>query len=137
MFNLVNKLLLMTTLFSLTIPTFSNSQADIANNESRAWGSEQQEEVAHLLEFVRNSACTMMRNGASHNSLEAAQHILNKYDYFKEDIQTTERFIQLAASRSTLTGKDYQVQCNNQPSVTSRDWLMTELQNFRSNQYQY
>lgn len=125
----------MTTLFSLTIPTFSNSQADISNTKSQTLGLEQEEEVAHLLEFVRNSACTMMRNGASHSSLEAAQHILNKYDYFKEDIQTTERFIQLAASRSTLTGKDYQVQCNNQPPVTSRDWLMTELQNFRSHQY--
>ncbi len=124
----------MITMFSLTIPTFSNSQAEMPKNQDQALGLEQKQEVKHLLEFVRNSACTMMRNGARHSSLEAAQHIQNKFDYFKEDIQTTERFIQLAASRSTLTGKDYHVLCKDHPPMSSREWLMTELQSFRSNQ---
>lgn len=133
MFKLVNKLL-MITLLGLAIPTLSISQADIAKDTpDQSTGLAHQQEVQHLLEFVKNSACSMTRNGANHSAPEAAQHIQSKYHYFKEDIQTTEGFIQLTASRSTLTGQNYQVHCNDQPPLASRDWLMEELYSYRFN----
>lgn len=39
----------------------------------------QQPEVAHLLQFVKKSACRVNRNGSFHHGEDAAAHILKKY----------------------------------------------------------
>ena len=41
-------------------------------------------EVNHLLEFVKNSACTINRNGTAHLAKKSAGHIENKYAYFSK-----------------------------------------------------
>ncbi|MGI0117448.1 DUF5329 family protein [Zooshikella sp. RANM57] len=93
---------------------------------------EQQTEINHLVDFVRNSACLMERNGAKHSSTEAASHILKRYDYFRDEINNTEDFILMTASRSTITGKDYQVLCPNHAPLRAQDWLLAELDKFRA-----
>jgi len=94
----------------------------------------QQHEVAHLLQFVGKSSCSLIRNGSSHKGGDAAAHIEKKYDYFREKIKTTEQFIELAASTSTSSGKEYRVSCPGEAQITSRAWLLNELERYRRQQ---
>ncbi|MCI5123173.1 MAG: hypothetical protein D3925_01525 [Candidatus Electrothrix sp. AR5] len=93
----------------------------------------QQPEVAHLLQFVKNSPCKVNRNGSFHHGQDAATHILKKYDYFRKKIKTTEQFIEYSASKSTMSRKDYTVRCNGAEEIRTRDWLLRELETYRSN----
>ncbi|BAU47747.1 hypothetical protein SVA_1172 [Sulfurifustis variabilis] len=87
----------------------------------------QRAEVEHLLAFVTRSECLFIRNDAAHTGAKAAAHMRKKYEYFRDRIRSTEDFIELAASRSTTSGKPYTVRCGAQPGVATRDWLEAEL----------
>lgn len=71
------------------------------------------------------------RNGKRHSSAEALAHIKKKYDYFRDRIRTTEDFILLSASKSTMSGKSYTVSCDGLEHIQTRDWLMQELNEYR------
>jgi hypothetical protein len=103
------------------------SNIEVQSNKERM-----QSEIAHLLNFVKNTNCDYERNGKKHNGKEAAKHIKKKYDYYEEDIDTTETFIELSASKSSMSGKAYKIYCPNKPVISSQEWLMAELANFRA-----
>lgn len=88
-------------------------------------------EVQHLLEYLRASDCLMERNGEQHPGEDAYAHVKKKYDYFRDDIKTPEEFIDYAATKSTMSGKYYQVICPGDPPVRTRDWLLDELRRYR------
>ena len=90
------------------------------------------EEIDHLLQFVEHTQCQYERNGKMHSGREAAEHIKKKYNYFKNDIQSAERFIELSATKSTLSGKFYLVHCPGHPPIRSQLWLLRELENYRN-----
>ena len=92
----------------------------------------QQPEVAHLLQFVKNSPCRVNRNGSFHHGEDAAAHILKKYDYFRNKIKTTEQFIEYSATKSTMSRKYYSVRCNGAEEIRTKDWLLRELEAYRS-----
>jgi peptidoglycan hydrolase CwlO-like protein len=92
----------------------------------------QKAEVNHLLAFVENSHCIVNRNGDKHQADEAVKHIKRKYDYFRDDINSTEDFINLSASKSTLSGNYYTVLCPGKKTIRTQDWLMTELKHYRA-----
>ena len=103
--------------------------------ESRADVPEAQKpEVQHLLDYLKNSGCQMERNGSTHDADEAIQHIVRKYDYYRDDIKTTEDFIDRSASRSTFSGRAYKVLCPGQEARPTADWLKEELERFRKQQ---
>lgn len=89
-------------------------------------------EINHLIKYVSDSGCTFIRNGSAYSSAEAVAHINNKYAYFKADIDSAEKFIELSATQSTLTGKKYTIKCPGKDAVESREWLLEELQVFRN-----
>ena len=89
-------------------------------------------EVEHLLAYLESSDCELVRNGRWHTGEEAVKHVRRKYEYYRDDISSTEDFIELSASRSKMSGKPYQVHCPGQPTVNSQDWLLTELSAFRA-----
>jgi len=91
----------------------------------------QRAEVRHLLEFVAASDCVLVRNGSRHDASEAVAHIRKKYDYFRDEIHNTEEFIAYAASRSTLSGRAYRVECPGRPVIDSAQWLLRELARYR------
>lgn len=91
-------------------------------------------EIKHLFSFIASTDCEYQRNGKSHTGKEALKHIKKKYDYFRDDIQSTEDFITYSASKSKMSGKQYKVTCPSQPTITSAEWLLTELQLFRQSQ---
>ena len=112
----MNKLLTSLLLwFALNIPLLAASTSD---------------EIEHLLSFVVSSGCSFERNGNSYDSTEARAHIQRKYDHLKNKISSTEDFIRYAASKSSMSGRQYHSTCNGQ-TITSEDWLTTELKRYR------
>lgn len=89
-------------------------------------------EINHLIKYISDSGCTFIRNGNAYSSAEAVEHIKKKYAYFKADIDSAEKFIDLSATQSTLTGKKYTIKCPGKDVVESREWLLEELQALRS-----
>ena len=101
----------------------SSSAADVAPSVQR--------EIEHLLDFVQNSSCVIERNGKSYEAAAAAPHIRKKYAYFEDEIETSEDFIELSATRSTMTGRDYLVRCGGGEQIRTQDWLLRELHDYR------
>lgn len=91
-----------------------------------------QQEIDHLLKFVEQTDCQYERNGKRHTGKEAVEHIKRKYNYFKNDIDSAEKFIELSATKSTMSGKDYLVHCPDRSTLRSEEWLLQELRNYRN-----
>lgn len=91
----------------------------------------QKPEVEFLIETVRTTDCTFDRNGKKHNGKKAASHLQRKYNYYRDEITSTETFIELAATKSMLSGADYYITCPGAAPVRSRDWLLERLSEFR------
>ena len=90
-----------------------------------------QREIQHLINYVANSECVFIRNNSRYKSSSAVEHIKKKQRYFKKNITSAEKFIQYAASRSTVSKKPYHIECPNKPLVTSKTWLLDELDRYR------
>ncbi|OEZ55479.1 DUF5329 domain-containing protein [Duganella sp. HH105] len=93
-------------------------------------------EIDTLLNRLGSSGCHFNRNGNWYNSIEAKAHLTSKLNYLvdKKKVDGTEQFIALAASTSSVSGKDYLVRCGTAQPVTSNAWLRSELQSVRSKQ---
>ncbi len=90
-----------------------------------------QQEINHLLNYVKTTECMYERNGDLHKGSAAVKHIQKKYDYFKDDINSAEDFIRLSASESTFSGNKYHILCPDKKSENSQEWLLRELNNYR------
>jgi len=89
------------------------------------------DEVEHLIGYIAASDCTFVRNGSDYDAGAAAEHIRMKFDYGRDSIETSEQFIEFAATRSYLTRIPYRVECAGHEQL-SADWLTTELIRYRS-----
>jgi hypothetical protein len=91
-------------------------------------------EIDGLLSRLETSRCEFQRNGTWHSASEAKSHLLGKLKYLEERgaVDSAEQFIERAASQSSLSGQPYQVRCANGAPVTSRAWLLSQLQLMRS-----
>ncbi len=80
------------------------------------------------------SGCEFNRNGTWHTAAEAKSHLLRKLKYLEDRgvVQSTEQFIELAASTSSTSGEPYLVKCASGTPVPSRSWLLSQLQVMRS-----
>ena len=94
--------------------------------------ADQVNEVSHLLLFVKNSGCIINRNGTDHPAVKGISHIEKKYDYFRDDIKSTEEFIEYSATKSTMSGDYYMVSCPGKETIRTQDWLLSELKRYRS-----
>lgn len=101
-----------------------------------SYAGEMEQEIDHLLHFVKSTTCQLIRNGRRYPGNEAAEHIINKYRYFRTDIASTEKFIELSASKSTISGQPYWVICQGHQTETSGSWLRRELYHYRKKQPQ-
>ena len=87
--------------------------------------------VRHLITYVKESDVTFERNASRYTGAEAAQHINKKYQHFKDDIDTPEKFIELCATGSLVTGKPYFIVTEQGEQLPSSKWLNTELAVYR------
>ena len=93
-----------------------------------------QEEVNFLLAYVEQSGCEFYRNGTWHDPKTARAHLRDKYQYLvaRNQIKSTEEFIEKAATESSFTGRPYAARCNGGASEPSSQWLRRELTRFSS-----
>jgi hypothetical protein len=91
-------------------------------------------EIDTLLSRLQVSGCQFNRNGSWFSGAEAKDHLLSKLDYIegRSTIQSTEQFIELAASKSSFSGKPYQVKCGSEAPINSQSWLTRQLAAIRS-----
>jgi hypothetical protein len=91
-------------------------------------------EINYLLGFIERSGCKFYRNGSWYDSHRAQSHLRDKYNYLAahDRIKTAEDFIDGAATRSSMSGIEYQIQCETGPAVPSNRWLRTALIDYRS-----
>lgn len=87
--------------------------------------------IEHLIGHVADSRLTFVRNFSDYSGGEASAHMRKKYEHFQDEIRTPEEFIELCASRSLVTGKDYLVVTADGHRITTRQWLGAELLNYR------
>ena len=90
-------------------------------------------EIALLFAQLEQSGCRFNRNGTWHNALEAREHLDRKYRYLADRglADTAEAFIDAGASRSSTSGRPYQVQCAGTAVQDSGPWFRQELSRLR------
>ncbi|OUS24596.1 hypothetical protein A9Q99_23790 [Gammaproteobacteria bacterium 45_16_T64] len=89
-------------------------------------------EIDYLMNYISVSSCLFDRNGNEYSGVDAVEHIKKKYDYFKSKIDSAEKFIDLSAARSSMSKKPYQIKCAGEDVVTSKAWLLQELERYRT-----
>ena len=92
-----------------------------------------QQEITHLLTYLERSECEFFRNGSWYSAADAKSHLNRKYAYLlkKGWAHTAEDFIRLAATKSSMSGKEYRVRCSDTPPMPSETWLREELARYR------
>ena len=88
--------------------------------------------IEYLIEYVSDSDMLFVRNFGKHEAPKAASHIRKKYDHFLDEIDSPEKFIELCASKSLMTGKEYRVIDPDGNTIKTRDWLLAALDRYRS-----
>ncbi|MFI5324225.1 MAG: DUF5329 family protein [Thermodesulfobacteriota bacterium] len=91
----------------------------------------QKPEVEYVLGLVKNSPCRFERNGKLYDGEKAYEHIEMKYEHFRDEITSTETFIEYVATKSMLSVKYYLILCGDRAPVKTADWLLEELKKYR------
>ena len=88
-------------------------------------------EIRALIQAVAESECEFNRNGSLHSAEAAAAHLELKYARGKRYADSAEAFIERLASKSSWSGKPYQMICDGQTQPTG-DWLTATLEDIRT-----
>ena len=89
------------------------------------------EEIRALIQAVAESGCEFNRNGSLHSAEAAAEHLELKYSRGQRYADTAETFIEQLASKSSWSGKPYQMICDGEVHPAG-DWLTATLATIRS-----
>ena len=106
--------------------------AALAALSSVAFAGDAEAEIEHLIMAVGDSGCTFVRNGSRHDAEDAASHMRLKYRRGKRYAKTAELFIERLASKSSMSGKLYTIDCPGNDAVPSGEWLTARLQEYRA-----
>ena len=87
--------------------------------------------IEYLIGYVSQSDMVFVRNFGQHTSHKAAKHIRTKYEHFYDDIDSPENFIELCATKSLVTGKNYIVIDPQGNKVKTSEWLLSALKTYR------
>jgi hypothetical protein len=99
---------------------------------AKAIAADMDREIDHLLASVETSDCIFIRNGKPHDSVAAARHLQMKRERGRRYYDSTESFIARIASKSSLTGKPYLIDCPDEAPVEAESWFSRELAEFRA-----
>lgn len=91
-------------------------------------------EIAHLFTTLEASNCQFNRNGSWYGAKEASAHLGTKYKYLqdKDLVPSAEKFIERAATESSLSGKAYQIKCADNVPQPSAPWFKAALDKYRA-----
>ena len=93
-----------------------------------------QQEINYLLGYIGESGCDFERNGAWSDARTAEAHLRTKYDYMVRwgRVDTTQDFIDKAATASSMSGRPYEVKCGHHPLMPTGAWLNEALRRYRA-----
>ncbi|APO96121.1 DUF5329 domain-containing protein [Xanthomonas vesicatoria] len=91
-------------------------------------------EITQLFTALKQSNCEFSRNGSWHDAPEASAHLQRKYAYLQKKglVTSTESFIALAATKSSMSGTPYAVRCGQAAPVASQTWFTDKLRALRN-----
>ena len=91
-------------------------------------------EIAHLFSTLEASNCQFYRNGSWYVTKDASTHLQSKYRYLqdKDLVPSAEKFIERAATESSLSGKAYQIKCADGVVHPSAPWFQAALLRYRT-----
>ena len=110
-----------------SLAALAGSTGVVADTTSQ---SESTVTIEYLLASVAASELQFVRNGKAHSGADAVKHMRRKYEYFADRIHSPEEFIELAGTKSMLSGKAYTVRENN-GEIPTAEWLRTILAEYR------
>ncbi|AWV07094.1 YfeK family protein [Marilutibacter maris] len=90
-------------------------------------------EIDRLISALADSGCEFQRNGRWYDAGRAQSHLRRKLDWLVERdmVASAEQFIERAATRSSVSGRAYQVRCPDRPAEPSATWLRRALEGIR------
>jgi len=83
-------------------------------------------EITFLLSYIAESDCIFIRNGDEHQAKDASEHLEMKYNHARNRIKSAEGFIDKIATKSSFSGRPYEVLCNS-ARVPTKIWLEKAL----------
>jgi Family of unknown function (DUF5329) len=93
--------------------------------------SESEAAIEFLLARVAGSELEFVRNGKTYPGSEAVKHMRRKYEYYADRIHSPEEFIELAGTKSVLSGKAYRIR-DIDGELPAADWLRDVLAEYRN-----
>lgn len=119
---------------SVSVPRLSADNHKIQENRyfSRLTSTDKKDvietaKIMFLIEEMKRSSYRFERNGKVYEAQQAAQHLMEKFSFMRNQIKTAEHFIEHLASRSSVTGKEYRLIVNDAESYPVRTILYNEL----------
>src|SRR5260221_4541686 len=97
------------------------AQADIESKEI--------EFLVHEVEQLKGAK--FWRNGTSYSPKQAADHLRMKWQKAGKAIKTAKDFIEKVASKSSMSGKPYEIEFENGTKVETRSFLFKKLGEWR------
>lgn len=90
-------------------------------------------EIEQLLNRLALSGCRFQRNESWYTATDAQTHLERKYRFLRDKqlVGSAEDFVSAGATKSSMTGKPYLVQCGTQRPMLSADWMATQLYEVR------
>jgi len=89
-------------------------------------------EIKIIMDHVKKSSFIFIRNGKEHSAEDAYKHMMKKYKYFKDKINSAETFIELTLTKSTMTGEKYKIKLSESKILLSQNYFLEKLKLFRA-----
>jgi hypothetical protein len=84
--------------------------------------------IEYLIGSVEQlSNATFIRNGSAYDARAAADHLRRKWSAAGTRVKTAQQFIDLCASKSSISGQPYQIRFSDGTLVTSEAFLRAKL----------
>jgi hypothetical protein len=116
------------TLKGLTNALTGEDFATFVISDPSAGGLTEPEKILLLIEAIAGMEdAVFIRNGVEHSSVEAAEHLKMKWQARSGDITSAEQFIEVIASRSSVSGEAYVIRQPDGTSVPSGEYLREKL----------
>lgn len=105
----------------------------IPATSSAAPSPKAKQEIDALIDALTTSKCEFQRNGKWYGAADARSHLQRKYDHLlkKKLVDTAEQFIERAASKSSMSGREYRLRCPGQAEQSSAAWFQAQLRRLR------
>ncbi|WP_187261700.1 DUF5329 family protein [Pontibacter beigongshangensis] len=113
----------------LTFPMKASAQeASDTSAIPAAEGITEKTKIDGLISYVENlQGATFIRNGSEHTPQDAAAHLRAKFDKHHAKIKSANEFIELLATKSSVSGEYYKIRLSDGSTTETYKLLHQEL----------